>query len=203
MPRALFFFRWGAAWTWITGFLMLGIIFWMGNAALKAGGSWDAGSIVMTLMVFIAVPIYDMLAKSPLGKNQKNLAIVGFVLIAIVLYLDQSWGGLGYRGYTLYTGAMFGSIMAFNVWSRIWPNQQKIITGVKTGVPAEAAIVATAGTRSKHNTYLSVPLVWAMINVHSTFLDNDCAWLYMLVAVALGWLFVMRMYKLAGKVKGF
>jgi len=202
-PRALFWFRWGAAWTWIFGLLLLGMVFWMGGAALKQGVSWSAGSIIMTLLVFLAAPIYDALANSALGKNPKNFAIVGFILIAIVVFLFQSVGDLSYRGYVMYTGAMFGTIMAFNVWMRIWPSQKKIINGIKTGPPADAAVVALAGARSKHNTYLSVPLVWAMINAHTTFLDGDMAWLYMPLAVLLGWLFVMRMYKMAAKVKGF
>ncbi|HZV11637.1 MAG TPA: urate hydroxylase PuuD, partial [Candidatus Kapabacteria bacterium] len=199
----LFFFRWGAAWTWIFGVLLLAMVFWMGNAALKTGGSWDAGSIVMTLFIFVAPFIYDFLANTGIGKNNRNFAILGFILIAIVIYLDQSWGGLGYRGYVIYTGAMFGSIMAYNVWFRIWPNQKKIINGVKNGPPADAEVVRVAGARSRHNTYLSVPLVWAMINAHSTFLDGDCAWLYMLGAVVIGWLFVMWTYKKAATVKGF
>ncbi len=58
--------------------------------------------------------------------------------------------------------------MAFNVWFRIWPAQQKIITAVKEGTAPDAALVSLAGTRSRHNIYMSVPLLWAMINQHTT-----------------------------------
>ena len=51
-------------------------------------------------------------------------------------------GGFGYRGYTIHVGAMFGTTMAFNVWFRIWPTQQKIITAIKNGQAPDAALVA-------------------------------------------------------------
>ena len=61
---------------------------------------------------------------------------------------------------------MFGTMMAFNVWFRIWPAQQKIITAIKGGEAPNGDDVALAGLRSKHNTYMSVPLIWTMINQH-------------------------------------
>jgi uncharacterized membrane protein len=144
-----------------------------------------------------------MLAKSPLAKNPKVFTEIGFILICIVIYLLQNYGGFSYRGYVIYTGAMFGSMMAYNVWFRIWPNQKIIINGVKTGVPADASIVASAGTRSKHNTYLSVPLVWTMIDSHTVTLASDNAWLILCAVILFGWFVTMQMYKRAGKVKGF
>jgi uncharacterized membrane protein len=88
------------------------------------------------------------------------------------------------------------------VWFRLWPNQQIIINGIKNGSPADASIVATAGMRSKHNTYLSVPLVWTMINAHTAGGYAGC-WLYLPAVILVGWLGVMQMYKRAGKIKGF
>ena len=60
--------------------------------------------------------------------------------------------------------------MAFNVWFRIWPAQQKIIRAVKDGSPLrDDPVVKLAGLRSRHNTYMSLPLLWAMIGQHTTF----------------------------------
>jgi uncharacterized membrane protein len=91
--------------------------------------------------------------------------------------------------------------MAFNVWFRIWPSQKKIITAVKSGEKPDPAIVSLAGTRSKQNTYMSVPLVWTMINLHTTW-SSSC-WLYLLGAIAIAWIGVSHLYKKAGKVPGF
>src|SRR4030095_4231801 len=91
-----------------------------------------------------------------------------FVLVAAVAFAMGTWGGFSYRGVNIHIGALFGTTMAFNVWYRIWPSQQKIITAVKAGTPPDPAVVALAGARSRHNVYMSVPLVWTMINQHST-----------------------------------
>src|SRR3954468_20576298 len=60
MPRALYWFRWGAAWTWITGIMLLGMVFYMGK------NNWSAGAGVMILVTFAAVFIYDALWSSGL-----------------------------------------------------------------------------------------------------------------------------------------
>src|SRR4026208_1128621 len=64
MPRALFWFRWGAAWTWITGILLLGMVYYMGNRIFQRGLDMQSG--VMVLVTFIAPFIYDGLWKSGL-----------------------------------------------------------------------------------------------------------------------------------------
>jgi uncharacterized membrane protein len=204
MPRALYWFRWGAAYTWMSGILLLGIVYIMGNQVLDSGISWNFWNGFMLFLILPMPYIYDFLAKSPLGKNPKVFAAVCFVLVCVLVYIVQlPCIGFGYRGFNIYVGAMFGTIMAFNVWFRIWRNQKLIITGVKTGVPADASVVALAGLRSKHNTYMSVPLVWTMINVHSVTLAGPNAWLYLAGIILLGWGFVMVNYKRAAKVKGF
>src|SRR5215468_12371839 len=47
MPRALYWFRWGAAYTWITGILLLGLVYYMGEQALASGAGWSAAAIIM------------------------------------------------------------------------------------------------------------------------------------------------------------
>jgi uncharacterized membrane protein len=91
--------------------------------------------------------------------------------------------------------------MAFNVWFRIWPSQKKIITAVKGGTPPDAAVVALAGTRSKHNTFMSVPMVLMMLNMHSTWMASY--WWILTAAVAVAWFGTKHLYSKAGKVKGF
>src|SRR5712692_4180093 len=73
MPRALYWFRWGAAWTWVTGVLLLMLVFWHGGLTLVAGSGWNAGAIVMVLVTFLAAVVYDFLANSGLGKDLKTL----------------------------------------------------------------------------------------------------------------------------------
>ena len=112
MPRALFWFRWGAMFTFLSGWLM---IIWK-YSVLGSGMHGDAGL---------------------LGSE---------------------------AGYWITLGAIFGSIMWFNVWFVIWPAQQKLITWVKEGqTPPEQPYVAkTALYASRINTFLAVPMLFGM-----------------------------------------
>jgi len=211
MPRALFWFRWGAAWTWVTGVLLLGLVFYMERTVLfGAEGQWSAGAGIMVAITFLAPFIYDALHKSALGKDPKTFGTVAFVLVAAVVILMEKWGGFSYRGFNIHLGTLFGTIMAFNVWFRIWPAQQKIITAVKQGAAPDAALVSMAGARSRHNTYMSAPLLWAMINSHTPAfaggtlgIPGEYSFAVLLVVVLLGWHIVWQLYKKASKIKGF
>lgn len=210
MPRALFWFRWNAAWTWITGVILLTLVFYHGGVLIEERGPWTAGAFVMVAFTFLAVFLYDAMFKTGLGKNLKVGATVGFVVVAITLYLMAAWAHFSYRGYIIHIGMLFGTIMAFNVWFRIWPAQKKIITATKSGQAPDPAVVALAGGRSRHNTYLSLPLFWAMINAHTTYfaggnlgIPAQWAWTTMLVVILIAWHIIWQCYKKAGKVKGF
>lgn len=199
LPRTLFFFRWGAAFTWVTGVLLLALVFYHHGITFESGKWWSVGTFVMIAITFMGVYLYDILAKNL--KEPRLLALVSLVLVTIVVLAYQQFGGFSYRGYVIHLGALFGTIMAYNVWFRIWPAQQKIITSIKGGQAPDAALVGLAGLRSKHNTYLSVPLVWTMLNAHSTFL-TECWW-SVVVVVALGWALTRHLYQISARVKGF
>lgn len=209
MPRALFWFRWGAAWTWITGVLLLLLVYYHGQQALATNASWSAGSVVMILVSFFAVFLYDGLWKFGFTGNVRVGVIVSFVLLAAVVALFVYVGNFSYRGTLIHTGALFGTAMAFNVWFRIWPAQQKIIRAVKNGEAPDAALAKLAGLRSKHNTYMSLPLIWAMIGQHTTFyagqnqFTTNYYWIIWLAIIALGWHIVFQCYRKGGKVQGF
>ena len=209
LPRALFWFRYGAAWTWVTGVLLLGIVYYHGHAAVEGEG-FVAGSWVMLAVTFLAVFVYDALYKSPLGANVRGAFAVAFALLALVVFLYQGFGGFSYRGTLIHTGALFGTIMAWNVWFRIWPAQQKIIRAVKEGTAPDAGLVKLAGVRSRHNTYLSVPLLYTMVGQHSTFfaggnwgIPASLAWVVFVAVIGLGWHIVFHLYQRSGKVQGF
>jgi uncharacterized membrane protein len=203
-PRALYWFRWGAAWTWITGFLLVLLVFYHGRQMFGPDTGWTGGAFLMVAITFLAFLVYDPLARSI--KDNKQMAGVGFVLMAIVILGYLYIGNFGYRATIIHTGALLGTLMAANVWMRIWPAQQKIITAIRDGQAPDAALVGMAGTRSRHNTYMSVPLVWAMLEQHTTGFAGAAAWatwFWMLVAIAIGWGAVVQLYKKAAAVKGF
>jgi uncharacterized membrane protein len=206
MPRALFWFRWGAAWTWLFGYTLLGLVFYMAKSTLFEAfplNTWGPGAGVMATLVLVGPFIYDALCKSPLGKNNQTLAITGIIIVGGLMLAYTQWAHFTYRASLIHLGATFGTIMAYNVWFRIWPLQQKIISAVKAGQAPDPAWAAVAGGRSKHNTYMSVPLVFAMLNMHMTAMNLDSYGLTMVGVVVVGWLLVQWMYKKAATVKGF
>ena len=210
MPRALYWFRWGAAWTWVTGILLLGLVYYHGMQAFAGGVEWSAGAGIMILVTFLAVLIYDALWKSPFASNVRAAVITSYILLAIIVALYAHFAHFSYRGVLIHTGVLFGSTMAFNVWFRIWPNQQKIIRAVKDGSAPDANVVKVAGLRSRHNTYMSVPLLWAMIGQHTTYfsggnlgIPSEYYYVFFLLIIIVGWHIVFQCYKKAGKVQGF
>ena len=70
MPRALFWFRWGAALTWVTGVLLLGMVYYMHRGALlfTAGRGWGLGALIMIVLVFVSPFVYDALYKTTLKE---------------------------------------------------------------------------------------------------------------------------------------
>ena len=188
MPRALYWFRWGAAYTWVTGVLLLWVVYWAGGAMGGERMSGYASGGIIFLIILVCFGIYDMLWKSI--KNETAAAVVSFVLLAGFVVVCRYALGIGGRAVFISTGALFGTIMAANVWMRIWPNQRKIIAGVKgTGPAPDASIPAVAGLRSKHNTYMSIPLIFFMVSNHfPTVYGSDLAWLWAIVFVIVGWL---------------
>src|SRR6185295_6352176 len=79
MPRALYWFRWGAAFTWITGVLLLMIVYYHQQALFEGNPHWDLSTIVCIVLVFVAPFIYDALVNGPL-KDQTTLFGAGVVL---------------------------------------------------------------------------------------------------------------------------
>ena len=199
MPRALYWFRWGAAYTWVTGVLLLLLVYYHGGIMFDGNGQWGAASFIMIALVFVAPFIYDALYKSVL-KDPKSGFVVGLVIVTAYLLAMALAAEFTFRAYAIHLGAMFGTIMAFNVWFRIWPAQQKIIRATKDGQPVDAALVALAGTRSKHNTYMSVPLVYMMLAQHAVVSANPIT---LAVIVLIGWGAVYWLYDKSKKVKGF
>ncbi|HEX8617738.1 MAG TPA: urate hydroxylase PuuD [Thermoanaerobaculia bacterium] len=213
MPRALFWFRWGAAWTWITGLLLGGLIYYHGKAAFEdpnntENNPWLWLAIVLVIIA-VGFVVYNLVMKKVKNVIAAN-AIVLLLLAAAYLFLEYV-GEFSGRSLYLHTGMILGSIMAANVWMVIWPYQKKIIAATKEGTAPDAALVAQAGLRSRHNTFMSVPLIFTMVSNHfSTVFGNvneiggvRVRDLLLIGVFVLGFGFVRSMYGKSAKVAGF
>jgi len=124
---------------------------------------------------------------SPLGKNEKAFAVVCYLIIIGIIYsLTRLLSG---RAAYIHVGAMFGTIMAANVWMRILPAQQKMITAIREGRKPDEALGAQAKLRSKQNTFIVVPVVFLMISNHfpSAYGDRH-NWAILALLILLGWI---------------
>ena len=206
MPRALFWFRWGAAWTWITGVLLAGLIYYQSKELLfeqdHLGNPWLWLAILLVSWA-VGFVIYNAIMKAL--ANKVVAAAICLVLYAGLWALLECVGHYGGRALYIHGGATFGTIMALNVWMIIWPYQKKIITALKDGspLPATDPIVTTAGLRSRHNTYMSVPLVFFMISNHyPTMFSNPYRDLCATGVIVVGFIATRLLYGKAPKVPG-
>jgi uncharacterized membrane protein len=206
MPRALYWFRWGAAWTWITGILLAGLIYYHGRIVFEdpqAGNPWLWIAIFLIVLA-VGFVVYNGIMKA-LANNVVGAAICLVLFAAAYLFLEYV-GKFSGRALYIHAGAMFGTIMALNVWMLIWPNQKKIITATKAGTPlaGDSPEVKVAGLRSRHNTYMSIPLIFFMISNHyPTVYGNEYRDLWALIVVVVGLFVAWLLFKQAAKVQGF
>lgn len=206
MPRALYWFRWGAMWTFITGLLLAGLIYYHGRIVFEdpsVGNAWLWLAIFLIVLV-VGYGLYDVIMKSV--ANKVVAATICVVVFAAAYLFLEYVGKYGGRALYIHAGAMFGTAMFANVWMRIWPLQQKIISATKAGtpLPADSPEVKIAGLRSRHNTYMSVPLIFFMVSNHyPTMYGGWYRDLCALGVVVVGFVTVWLLYKQAAKVQGF
>jgi len=192
LSRKLHWFRWEAATTWISGALLLILMFYLGGGALVDP---DVSSISVSGAIALGVGllvggwlVYDLLVLSPLGRNELGFAAVAYVLIVGVAYgLTHVLSG---RAAYIHMGAMFGTIMAANVWMRILPAQRKMIAAIREGREPDQKLAAQAKLRSKQNTFIVVPVVFLMISNHFagvTYGERN-NWLILSILILLGWI---------------
>jgi uncharacterized membrane protein len=189
--RTLHWFRWEAATTWLSGFLLLTLMAYLGGGSgivdpdvLDISGRTAILIGVGTLIVGWVV--YDLLVQSPLGKNELLFACLAYILIVGAAYgLTHVLSG---RWAYLHMGAMFGTIMASNVWMRILPAQKRMIAATKEGREPDQNLAARAKLRSKHNTFIVVPTVFTMVSNHyANTYGSKYNWIILSVLILLGW----------------
>ena len=204
MPRALYWFRWGAAFTWITGVIMLVGVYYHGAYLLESGAKPSAMDWLPAFaFLFVGFIVYDLLFKALAKQHSVAVVIWGIIALAFASYC-LNVAGFSMRAAYIHVGALFGTSMAANVWMRIWPAQKRIITAIKNGEAPDAADAGLAGLRSKHNTYMSVPLLLLMVSVDQSAILSITQWYIVLpVILVVGWVLTYLIYGKAKTVPGF
>jgi uncharacterized membrane protein len=169
MPEDLHWFMWEAYTTWITGFLLLVLVYWVGAASFLIDPAKVALSPLEASGIGAAVLVggwlvYDGLCRSPLGRDDRMLGAAWFaVLVAAAWGLCQIFSA---RGAYLHVGAMIGTAMVGNVFFVIIPNQRKVVAALKAGEVPDPALGKAAKSRSLHNNYMTLPVLFVMISHH-------------------------------------
>ena len=184
-------FRWEALMTWVGGMVLLFLVYYLGAGLIDpdvANISKAAGIAIGLGALFAGWLIYDLAVRSPLGNSQSAFAVFALVMTAAI-----SWGLLHLfsgRAAYIHMGAIFGTIMTMNVWVRILPAQRKMIAVAATGAGFDASLGAQAKLRSKHNTFMAVPVVFLMLSNHypvATY-GNHYSWPVLISLVVVGWI---------------
>jgi uncharacterized membrane protein len=166
MPRTLHWFKWESMLTWISGVLLLAVVYWTGAPLLDYASAlprWQ-GIAVSAGSLVSAVAVYRLIWRTPLGRSElAGGAAFYFFLLAAAACLERV---LSNRAAYLHVGAMMGTVMTSNVWMTIIPNQRKIMALTESGAPPRPELSAQAKRCSKHNTYMSMPLLFLMLSVH-------------------------------------
>jgi uncharacterized membrane protein len=189
-PEQLHWFRWEAAMTWLSGILLMFMVYYFTGGLIDPDVAEfsQASGIAIGLGVLAAGwLIYDLALRSALGKSEPGFAIFSLLMTAAFAYgLMHVFSG---RAAYIHVGAMFGTIMVLNVWMRILPAQRKMIAAAAAGATFNPAIGTQAKLRSKHNTYMAVPVVFLMLSNHfpvATY-GNTYAWEILVGLVLIGW----------------
>jgi uncharacterized membrane protein len=182
-------FRWEAAITWFSGFLLLGLVYYGGGALIDADQDTSKGLAMGVAMgsLIVGWVVYDLLARTPLARNELAFAVVAFVLLVATAYGMRTV--LSGRATYIHIGAMMGTIMTANVWMRILPPQRRMIAAMARGETVDPAAGAGAKLRSKHNTFMAVPVAFIMISNHfpSATYGSDNSVVVLAVLILVGW----------------
>lgn len=202
VPEKLHWFKWESYWTWMSGMMLMILIFYWGDGtflldSMVSSISHTQGVAIGLFSLIGSWFFYDFLWES---KMTKETPVAGHVLTLLWL------GGMSYflchtlsgRAAYMHIGGMMGTWMTANVFMRIIPRQLKMVEASRKGEPVNQEWGKNAKNRSTHNTYLTLPVIFVMLSNHfpNTY-GHDFNWLILLLITAGGALireyFVVRL----------
>ncbi|ASP49635.1 urate hydroxylase PuuD [Cognaticolwellia beringensis] len=188
MPATLHWFKWEAYTTWITGFLLLSLMFYVGAESYlidkRVADLSQMQAILLGLgSIVVGVGIYEFLVRT---KLRNHGIILGLILIVVATALSYGLTQIfSARGAYMHMGAIIGTIMAGNVFFGIMPSQRALVKAVEEGKAPDPAYGLNAKVRSTHNTYTTLPIIFIMISNHYPMTFNHSANWLILIAIIL------------------
>ena len=174
LPSHLHWFYWESYSTWLTGFSLFTVSYlWSAGTYLidKSVMDWAPWAAISVALGFLVVfwVAYDLICRI-FGQRKNGEAIVGAlvaVLVCIAAWLACHW--FAGRAAFLLVGAMMATSMSANVAHWIIPGQRKMVAAIKAGLPVDPIYGKRGKQRSVHNTYFTLPVLFAMLSGHYSF----------------------------------
>jgi uncharacterized membrane protein len=195
LPEPLHWFKWEAYFTWISGFLLLSVIYYFNATTYLLASDSSISSVYGILSSLLGLllfwVIYDLLCKSKVVN--KSLIFIGiiFVIISISAYLYSTI--FNPRAVYMQIGAMIGTVMVANVFFVIIPVQKKLVAACENSTEVSKELGLMGYTRSRHNNYFTLPVLFMMISGHYPMIySGDYGWLVLIAVV--GILVMIRHY---------
>jgi uncharacterized membrane protein len=188
LPEPLHWFKWEAYTTWLSGFALLIVLYYVNADTYLIDKSvadlrpWQAIAISVALLV-AAWFVYDGLCR--LIPNDLSLAAVLLVVVTLAAWgVSHLFSG---RAEYIQIGAMLGTMMAGNVFFVIIPAHWELIRAKQAGREPDAAAGLRAKQRSVHNNYLTLPVVFTMISNHFPITyGHSYSWLILIALLVIG-----------------
>jgi len=202
VPENLHWFYWEAYSTWLSGFALFAVSYlWSANTYLidKSVMDWSSSAAIAVALAFLVVfwVLYDLICRV-FGRLRNGDAVVGalvFLVVCLAAWLACHW--FAGRAAFLLVGAMMGTAMSANVFFWIIPGQRTTVQALREGQPVDPVHGIRAKQRSVHNTYFTLPVLFAMLSNHYSFTyTHPQNWLILILMMLAGALirqfFVMR-----------
>ena len=190
MPDELTWFKWEAYTTWLSGFALMVVVYYLDaelflvdKSVLELtpvqAGLFSFGSLALAWL------LYEAACRSGLAQYELRFAIGGYLFLVGLTYAFTHV--LSGRGAFNQIGAIIGTIMVANVFALIIPNQKKIAAALLAGQAPDPKLGKTSKERSVHNNYLTLPVIFLMISNHYPLLyATRYNWLIVAIVLALG-----------------
>lgn len=171
LPGHLHWFYWESYSTWLTGFALFTVLYLFNAGTFlidKTVYDWTplvaiGGSLGFLVGFWL---IYDGLCRT-IGRMPGREALLGALIAVVVVAATwlacQLFAG---RAAFLLVGAMMATAMSANVFFWIIPGQRKVVAAMKAGQPVDPVHGQRGKQRSVHNTYFTLPVLFAMLSNH-------------------------------------
>ncbi|HKR03166.1 MAG TPA: urate hydroxylase PuuD [Bacteroidia bacterium] len=181
IPKTLHWFKYEAYFTWLTGMLLLTLVYFMNAKAVMVDASVREISSLAAILIgsgtmFFGWFIYDWMCNTSLLQKKKLFAVIGFLIVAAISFFLSKF--LSGRAAFMLVGGLLGTVMAGNVFFCIIPSQKALLAAAKANQPVNPELGKIAGLRSLHNNYITLPVIFIMISNHfPTTFGNNFNWI--------------------------